>query len=135
MIPDTSDTIIKNSKIQATFLSRQIDNLKSIITSTRTNFGIQDATLQNQLAANTQQRELLERNMYNLSIQRDNNADDMYLQMDSLEEQLQLLESSRNNLLDTRETDYEKTIASLENTRTQVKTFALDSADALDQFL
>ncbi len=135
VIPDTSDTIVKNSKIQATFLSRQIDNLESIISSTRTNFGIQDTTLQNQIAANTQQRELLERNMYNLSIQRDNNADDMYLQMDSLEEQLQLLESSRNNLLDTRETDYEKTIASLENTRTQVKTFALDSADALDQFL
>lgn len=135
VVPDKTDTIIKNSKVQAAFLNRQIQNLQDIIDSTRINFSIQDTTLQNQLAANSDQKSLLERNFNNLSLQRENNTDDVAIQLDTLEEQLYLLESSRDKLLESQKADFDRTTSSVGNTRTQVRTFAWDATESLDQFL
>lgn len=122
----TSDDInTQNAKIQLSYISKQMDNLDSIISSTQKSFDIQSNLLQDQKEINDQNYSLFKQNLDNLKKQRNLNSDDMDVSLDNMDEQLDLLKKSKN-------TDQDKLDSSLDNFRLQAQNTVKDSMRSLD---
>lgn len=124
-ITSSDDINTQNSKIQLKYISKQIDNLESIISSTQKSFDIQSSLLQDQKEINDQNYALFKQNLDNLKKQRNLNSDDIEISLDNLDEQLDLLKKSQD-------TDKYKLDSSLNNFRLQSQNTVKDAMRSLD---
>jgi multidrug efflux pump subunit AcrA (membrane-fusion protein) len=114
----SNDVSTQNTQIQYLSLQQQIQNMQRIIALTENNFGVQADILEKQKANNAYL-------MDNLQQSKDLNADDMNLQVDSLENQ-------QNALEDTQDRDADKMATSIENMRKQLDLGISDALKKVD---
>ena len=113
-----SDVTTQNNQVQYLSLQTQIQNMQKIIALTESNFGVQEDILTKQKANNAYL-------MDNLQQTKDLNANDMQLQVDSLENQ-------QNALEDTQNRDADKMATSITNMRNQLNLGISDALKKVD---
>lgn len=124
-ITPSRDISTQNYQIQLSYISKQMDNLEDIISSTQKSFDIQSSLLQDQKLVNDQNYSLFKNNLENIKKQKNLNSDDMDVSLDNMDEQLDLLKKSQD-------TDQDKLDSSLDNFRLQAQNTVIDAMRNLD---
>ncbi|MFZ2151264.1 MAG: hypothetical protein WAZ12_02765 [Candidatus Absconditicoccaceae bacterium] len=124
-ISPSDDVATQNSNIQLSYIKKQIDNLKDIISHTQNSFDIQNDLLKQQEEVNQRNYLLFRDNMENLEQQKDLNSDDMDITQDNMDKQLDLLQQSQN-------IDLSKLNVNIDSFKQQLKIAITDTMRKLD---
>ena len=131
--PDWSDPNIKNLLNQKSSLNNQILNIKNIISSTQSDFSLQNQSLGNQKTSLENQIKILQNSLDKLINQKAYWVNDLKSQLSSLQTQLKDLKTSEATLEKSKNADLNKLNQSIKNSVSQSKSLTKNVLLKIDE--